>query len=581
MDCPAIFGGKEKKLCCNEDICHVLPTLGVTILLHPMKPDAPPSKVLMYCHSYTYLPFFAILLLIYLWPNNVAGQNCNNPDSAALMALYVSADGSNWTNRDGWGVDCDVCTWFGVFCSSGRVTRISLFSNNMVGTIPVEIGNLDQLEALDLAGNDLSGTIPNEIGSLTNLEVLNLGNNLLSGIIPNSIWALSNLRRLQIRSNDLTGLIPSEIGQLVNLEMLSIEYNDLSGEIPTSFGNLVSLQTGNLSNNNFVGELPSELGNLASVITLSFAQNALSGSLPSGLGGLDNLRSLSLNNNLFTGTIPISLADLFQSTSSGLLQVQSNDLSGCVPPQFQAFCSRNVDFRYHGNSCLWQGSFEDFCNGDACTFDDYQLTASPSQDICLGDSTTLIAGGGISYEWSTGETSSSIEVAPIASEMFYVSIVTQAGCVRSDSIQIKVNDLPVPQATGVDASSPSANDGSADVSITSGEPPYSILWSNGSMDTIITGLSTGVYYVTVSDANLCSGVDSVVIGALGCPSAGDNCDDGDPNTYADQEDGNCNCVGTVCPDIHVNLTLEHISCFGEQDGGSSVSPDGGTTPYDG
>ncbi|MCH7676239.1 hypothetical protein IH879_14990 [candidate division KSB1 bacterium] len=56
-------------------------------------------------------------------------------DSLALVALYDSTDGANWTDNTRW-LTASVSTWFGVTVSGGRVTDVSLSSNNLNGHIP-------------------------------------------------------------------------------------------------------------------------------------------------------------------------------------------------------------------------------------------------------------------------------------------------------------------------------------------------------------------------------------------------------------------------------------------------------------
>jgi Leucine-rich repeat (LRR) protein len=72
-------------------------------------------------------------------------------------------------------------------------------------SLPVEIGNLVNLQDLELAFNNLAGSIPVEIGRLENLERLDLSNNTLSGPIPAALRNLSLLWYLDLSEN--TGLL--------------------------------------------------------------------------------------------------------------------------------------------------------------------------------------------------------------------------------------------------------------------------------------------------------------------------------------------------------------------------------------
>lgn len=61
---------------------------------------------------------------------------------------------------------------------------LNLSQNQLLGTIPEEIGNMKQLESLDFSNNELSGEIPQTMSALSFLEVLNLTFNNFRGQIP-------------------------------------------------------------------------------------------------------------------------------------------------------------------------------------------------------------------------------------------------------------------------------------------------------------------------------------------------------------------------------------------------------------
>ena len=75
---------------------------------------------------------------------------------------------------------------------------------------------------------------------------------------------LENLQYLELRANRLCDEIPPELGQLENLQTLDLSHNDLSGPIPSELGNLDSLQSLNLSDNDLSGCIPSALLNFVS-----------------------------------------------------------------------------------------------------------------------------------------------------------------------------------------------------------------------------------------------------------------------------------------------------------------------------
>ncbi|WP_294674759.1 T9SS type A sorting domain-containing protein [uncultured Fluviicola sp.] len=90
--------------------------------------------------------------------------------------------------------------------------------------------------------------------------------------------------------------------------------------------------------------------------------------------------------------------------------------------------------------------------------------------------------------------------------------------------------------------------GSASAMPFNGTPPYTYLWSNGGTTQTITNISVGIYTVTITDANGCTGSNTVTV---------DN-----PNA----------------PSVTIS-SLTNVDCFGNATGSASVSSTGGTAPY--
>jgi hypothetical protein len=116
----------------------------------------------------------------------------------SLATLFFSTNGRNWYNTSMWLDDGDECDrWWqptgGILCNSlnGSVVSLGLGSNNLLGTIPPEIGLLKSLVSLGLSQNDLTESIPTEIAELVRSRRSSCGimscaiaSSHISGIIP-------------------------------------------------------------------------------------------------------------------------------------------------------------------------------------------------------------------------------------------------------------------------------------------------------------------------------------------------------------------------------------------------------------
>lgn len=303
----------------------------------------------------------------------------------ALATLYHATRGHQWTHQGGmndknnqnfqaWMSSKDECEWWSdvsieegvdgsnTICDGdGKLMRLVLTANNLVGTIPPQVGWLTALQQLDLTANSITGTLPWTLGQLTLLEKLEIRHNKLEGSLPSELGQLkTTLNWLILQGNKLTGTFPKELWQLSGLEILDLSENDkLQGSFPTDLGsmvpNLKELKTS--KNSNWKGPLPDSIGQMTALKELHLHKNNLSGSLPSTLP--PNLISLKAPNNKLSGelppwVLPASLTHLDLGGNQGLegtiphtwpgygnatstlqeLKLWGTKLTGTVPPSF-------------------------------------------------------------------------------------------------------------------------------------------------------------------------------------------------------------------------------------------------------
>lgn len=157
---------------------------------------------------------FSFLLLV---STNLSSQCYNSNDYTALRALYLSTNGDQWTDNEGWpnsdffisnpsgDESMDLSTWKGIFCKNNRVTSVSLDNNNLSNVLPPEIGLLDSLENLRLISNNLEGSIPDEIGNLSSLNFLFLQRNKLTNEIPAILTSMPSAFNFNLSDNNFEG----------------------------------------------------------------------------------------------------------------------------------------------------------------------------------------------------------------------------------------------------------------------------------------------------------------------------------------------------------------------------------------
>ena len=262
-------------------------------------------------------------------------------DLRPLIALYNSTNGPNWRNNDNWLTDRPLYEWFGLRVNiDGRVTGIHLGGNLLKGSLPPELGELDQLQELGIADSNLTGVIPRELGRLTQLQELVLEENDLTGPIPHEIGLLPELRYLDLSDNNLSGEIPPSLMESESLEDIDLGNNTLTGSIPSEISTQSQIGYLRLSGNQLTGEIPPGIAQLQDLVGFSASNNQLTGHLPDWFARFQRLQQLDIDSNQLTGTIPEDLVDLelYQ------LSIAGNDFSGCVPGSLRDVRFNNIPF---------------------------------------------------------------------------------------------------------------------------------------------------------------------------------------------------------------------------------------------
>ncbi|MCU0432388.1 MAG: SprB repeat-containing protein [Bacteroidia bacterium] len=134
------------------------------------------------------------------------------------------------------------------------------------------------------------------------------------------------------------------------------------------------------------------------------------------------------------------------------------------------------------------------------------LTATPSTTSAPGALSKLkvVASGGFTpYTWqwlggATGTADSTL-VYPTANTTYSVNVTDAAGSVVTGTVTVVVN-LKI-DGTVTNATRTNANAGAIALTVTGGRSPFTYLWNNGSTAKDRSGLSAGIYSVTVTDAN--------------------------------------------------------------------------------
>jgi Secretion system C-terminal sorting domain len=127
--------------------------------------------------------------------------------------------------------------------------------------------------------------------------------------------------------------------------------------------------------------------------------------------------------------------------------------------------------------------------------------------VCTGKSIVLTATEATKYEWSTGETSPSIEIAPLSRQMYYVTVTNKNGCTEVLSQAVAVASLALKPMQNVVVEKGK----SATVGFYANQLQYQ--WSNEETTPQITVKPdfTSIYTVTATTKTGCSATSEVLV----------------------------------------------------------------------
>ncbi len=139
---------------------------------------------------------------------------------------------------------------------------------------------------------------------------------------------------------------------------------------------------------------------------------------------------------------------------------------------------------------------------------DLVVTGIPTDVLCHGFSTgsidITVTGGTMPYSfaWSTGETTE--DISGLSVGCYTVTVTDAHSCETVGSWCITEPEALALDANVTDNTCYLGSIGAIDLTVTGGVAPYTYLWSNSAVTEDISGLTAGVYTVTVTDAHLCT-----------------------------------------------------------------------------
>ena len=219
----------------------------------------------------------------------------------------------------------------------------------------------------------------------------------------------------------------------------------------------------------------------------------------------------------------LSLGGSFNASSTTCVWNQFFELWNSGTDTVATICIINQNTQQGGNDF----GIDDIVFTAICQLEDsVQVTVNPKPNIqttttapvCVGDSFSIVASGGQSYNWlgPNGFFSSSPSLlinnsSLLDSGSYLINVSSALGCIDSARIDIDVFPNPALTISGQDVSCFGLNDATAVANANNGTSPYTYLWSDNQTTQTAVGLGATTYQLTLSDANNCTDTASVIL----------------------------------------------------------------------
>ncbi|OFY84023.1 MAG: hypothetical protein A3F72_18560 [Bacteroidetes bacterium RIFCSPLOWO2_12_FULL_35_15] len=226
--------------------------------------------------------------------------------------------------------------------------------------------------------------------------------------------------------------------------------------------------------------------------------------------------------NLMTGMTLINSLTL-ELAYDGKIYVNQGESSNFIyyipNPNSTSLSVLSTAANFFGVNQQMGSGFPDQVDGDRNPNNTINASISPSStSICIGQSVTLTASGGTTYQWSGGSsaTSSTITLSPTVTTTYYLQ-ASNGSCIDNDSITIQVNSVPVASISG------NQNICSGQSSTLTANGASSYQWSGGSTATtasISVAPTTTTNYILTPSNGTCQGNPiTVIVNVTPMPSA--------------------------------------------------------------